>query len=97
LLADGYVETWHVRNYDKKIYVYKLKRNIVKGIQIVVFWLQHHLSCTLLPFQKKKLSPSLGQAVKKMEVVCSSEMLVTMYKTTLRHNPEDHNLKSHPL
>jgi hypothetical protein len=24
-------------------------------------------------------------------------MLVTMYKTTLRHNPEDHNLKSHPL
>jgi hypothetical protein len=31
----------------------------------------------------------------KMKVIRSSETLVTTYKTTLRHNPEDHSLHLH--
>jgi hypothetical protein len=27
----------------------------------------------------------------KMEVICSSKTMVTIYKTTWHHNPEDHN------
>jgi hypothetical protein len=27
----------------------------------------------------------------KVEAVCSSEMLITTHKTTLHHNPEDHD------
>jgi hypothetical protein len=31
----------------------------------------------------------------KMKAVCSSETLVTIYKSTWHHNPEDHHLHLH--
>jgi hypothetical protein len=35
----------------------------------------------------------VGAKYLKMEVECSSQMLVPTYQTTWCHNPEDHNVK----
>jgi hypothetical protein len=49
----------------------------------------------MLKFRKNMLPPSSGTKstfTLKMDVGCSSEMVVFTYETTRRHNAEDHNL-----
>jgi hypothetical protein len=45
----------------------------------------------LTKFRRNVTPPSTSSAL-KMEATCSFETLVTTYKTTRRHNPEDHIL-----
>jgi hypothetical protein len=65
-------------------------------IYIVVFWVL--ISCSLVgdtSVSKDYIASifKVGMKIPKMEVECSSEMLVPTYKTTRCHNPEIHNVK----
>jgi hypothetical protein len=47
------------------------------------------------PFLQPSPFFNIHTSILKMEPACSSETSVCAYKTTRRHNPEDHNLNNH--
>lgn len=48
-----------------------------------------------LAFRRKLSPPSSRWTYLKMKAICLSEILVTIYKTTRRHKPDDHNRHLH--
>jgi hypothetical protein len=47
----------------------------------------------ILTFRRNMLPPCTGSTL-KIETECSFETFITTYKTTRRHNPDDHNLNT---
>jgi hypothetical protein len=50
-------------------------------------------TCRWVPTFRRNTMPQ--SSALKMEAVCSSETLVPTYKSTRRHNPENHNQQLH--